>query len=87
MHINEKKTIYIYIVNFELLKKCDKDIIEKILSYNEHNNLDIYDDNKETKINTSSNESDDDIDIEPELNFNSNDIKKYDCLFKRSNSY
>ena len=43
----------------------------------------------ETKINTSSDESDDDndIDIEPELNFNSNDIKKPDCLIKRSNSY
>ena len=41
----------------------------------------------ETKINTSSDESDDDNDIEPELNFNSNDIKKPDCLIKRSNSY
>ena len=41
----------------------------------------------ETKINTSSDESDYDNDIEPELNFNSKKIKKPDCLIKRSNSY
>ena len=60
-------------VNFNILRKCDKKIIEKI-SFKEINNLEIIDDNMDDKINIFSSESDDFEDKKQDIDINLNEI-------------
>ena len=57
--IYKLKKINIMLLILIFLKKCDNNIVGKILSYNQDNNLDIITDNKDNKINISASESDD----------------------------
>ena len=57
--IYKLKKINIMLLILIFLKKCDNNIVGKILSYNQDNNLDIIIDNKDNKINISASESDD----------------------------
>ena len=57
--IYKLKKINIMLLSLILLKKCDNNLVGKILSYNQDNNLDIIIDNKDNKINISASESDD----------------------------
>lgn len=74
-----------YVVNFNMLRKCDEELINKILIYNSNeNDLNNLDDDDEELINTSEEQSS--IEEIPLINILNDKDEDYNSKFNRSKS-